>query len=148
MGGRKVKERGRRDRGMRWRRGVKAGVEVCCINVLYSKSYVGGPRALAAEPRVLRALGDKEGLKIVGRGNAFKVSPSEAFVDASTASNGFMCTTTSSSVLTCLDVEFFFSSCCSLRTNLTSRQPPLLFLRTNPGSRSGLLLTEPTPRFQ
>lgn len=24
--------------------GVKAGVEVCCINVLYSKSHVGGLR--------------------------------------------------------------------------------------------------------
>lgn len=59
MGGRKAEERGRRDRGMRWRRrrsrkrGVKAGVEVCCINVLYSKSHVGGPRSLAAQPRVL-----------------------------------------------------------------------------------------------
>lgn len=52
MGGKKVKERGRgrRARGMKWRRrrrGVKAGVEVCCINVLYSKSHVGRPRLLS-----------------------------------------------------------------------------------------------------
>lgn len=44
---------------------MKAGVEVCCINVLYSKSHVGGPRPLAAGPRVLPALGDNDGLKIV-----------------------------------------------------------------------------------
>lgn len=44
---------------------MKAGVEVCCINVLYSKSHVGGPRPLAAAPRVLRAFGDNDGLKIV-----------------------------------------------------------------------------------
>lgn len=60
---------------------MKAGVEVCCINALYSKSHVGGPRSLAAEPCVPRR--DNESLKIVCCG---KVAPGEAFVDVSVVS--------------------------------------------------------------
>lgn len=51
MGG---KKKSRREAGRdRWTRrggrGVKAGVQVCCINAVYSKSHVGGPRLLATE---------------------------------------------------------------------------------------------------
>lgn len=57
-----------------------------------------------------------------------------------------------SSAVTNLDVDVFLMLLTNTfswhRINLTSYRPLLLFLRTSPGSRSGLLLTEPTPWFQ
>lgn len=53
----KVRERGG---------GVKAAVDVRCINAVYCKSHVGEPRLLGAQASCpMSAWGDKDGLKIV-----------------------------------------------------------------------------------